>query len=59
MIKVTLDTSYYCNDCPLFSPETSHMSNDEGTHLVYVSRVNKNSCERLIKYLKSKTKKED
>lgn len=59
MIKVTLDVSHYCDDCPFFSPETSHVSNGEGTHLVYVACKNKNRCTQLINFLESKTKKED
>lgn len=59
MIKLSLDTEDYCNDCPFFSPETSHASNGEGTHLVYVSCENKATCSRLIKFLDSKNKKED
>lgn len=59
MIRLFLDVEDYCNDCPFFSPNTSHASNGEGTHLVYVSCEHKASCGRLIKFLDSKIKKED
>lgn len=59
MIKVTLDTLHYCDDCPFFSPETSHVSDNKSTHLVYVTCKHKNSCSNLINFLESKTKKED
>ena len=51
MIKISLDVEDYCNDCPYFSTETSHATNGEGTHLIYVSCEHKVSCRRLFNYL--------
>ena len=56
MIKISLDVEDYCNDCPYFSTETSHATNGEGTHLIYVSCEHKVSCSRLFNYLDSKIK---
>lgn len=56
MIKISLDVEDYCNDCPYFSTETSHATNGEGTHLIYVSCEHKISCSRLFNYLDSRIK---
>ena len=59
MIEITLNVEDYCNDCPFFSTETTHVRNAVSANLVIISCKHKCLCKRLIEHLDSRTKRED
>ena len=59
MINAILNVDDICQDCPYFSTETNHVTNYDGTHMIYISCEHHDLCHYLRKHIEKGTNKNE
>ena len=59
MINTVLNVDDICQDCPYFSTETNHLTNDGGMHMISISCEHHELCNRLREHIEKELIKND